>query len=98
MSGPEESRSAAPFSSLQEYVTRLSGTRVIRKVLIANNGIAAVKAIRSIRKWAYETFGNEKTVRSGFLAAVEVFHALASASGLCAPLYRWGVALLGIDP
>jgi biotin carboxylase len=26
------------------------------QVLIANNGIAAVKAIRSIRRWAFEMF------------------------------------------
>lgn len=35
------------------------GTTVINKVLIANNGIAAVKFIRSIRIWSYEMFGNE---------------------------------------
>ena len=34
----------------------------VRKILIANNGIAAVKAIRSIRRWAYDTFGNEREV------------------------------------
>ena len=39
-----------------------SDTHVIRKVLIANNGIAAVKAIRSIRQWSYDTFGNEREV------------------------------------
>ena len=33
------------------------------KILIANNGIAAVKEIRSIRKWAYETFNDEKIIQ-----------------------------------
>lgn len=33
------------------------------KVLIANNGIAAVKCMRSIRRWAYEMFQNERAVR-----------------------------------
>lgn len=47
---------------IQAYVHSLGGKRSIRKVLIANNGIAAVKAIRSIRRWSYETFGNERTV------------------------------------
>ena len=28
----------------------------MHQVLIANNGIAAVKAIRSIRRWAFEMF------------------------------------------
>lgn len=36
---------------------------MIDKVLIANNGIAAVKCMRSIRKWAYELFGNEKAIK-----------------------------------
>lgn len=33
------------------------------QVLIANNGIAAVKCMRSIRRWAYEMFRNERTIR-----------------------------------
>ena len=37
---------------------RFGGTIVINKVLIANNGIAAVKCIRSIRRWSYEMFNN----------------------------------------
>lgn len=59
--------SAAPFvgkvfENLEAYVKALGGDTVIRKILIANNGIAAVKAIRFLRKWAYEVFGNEKEV------------------------------------
>ena len=46
-----------------EYIERVGGNHAIRRVLVANNGIAAVKVIRSIRKWAYETFGNEREVR-----------------------------------
>jgi acetyl-CoA carboxylase/biotin carboxylase 1 len=30
--------------------------------LIANNGMAAVKFIRSVRSWAYETFSTEKAI------------------------------------
>jgi hypothetical protein len=41
---------------VEEYVEYVGGQRAIKKVLIANNGIAAVKAIRSIRRWAFETF------------------------------------------
>ena len=33
------------------------------QVLIANNGIAAVKCIRSVRRWSYEMFKNERAVR-----------------------------------
>ena len=32
-------------------------------MLIANNGIAAVKCMRSVRRWAYEVFKNEKMIR-----------------------------------
>ncbi|GBG75894.1 hypothetical protein CBR_g21136 [Chara braunii] len=45
-----------------EYCRALGGRRPINSVLIANNGIAAVKFIRSIRSWAYETFGVERAV------------------------------------
>lgn len=38
------------------------------QVLIANNGIAAVKEIRSVRRWAYETFGDEKAVQFTVMA------------------------------
>ena len=51
------------FDGVAEYVRALGGHTPVRKVLIANNGIAAVKAIRSIRRWAYDTFGNEREVR-----------------------------------
>ncbi|XP_072289677.1 acetyl-CoA carboxylase isoform X3 [Eucyclogobius newberryi] len=50
-------------ASPAEFVTRFGGSRVIEKVLIANNGIAAVKCMRSIRRWAYEIFRNERIIR-----------------------------------
>ncbi|XP_023617817.1 acetyl-CoA carboxylase 2 isoform X4 [Myotis lucifugus] len=37
--------------------------RFLVQVLIANNGIAAVKCMRSIRRWAYEMFRNERAIR-----------------------------------
>ena len=40
----------------ENYVLSRGGTRLIRKVLVANNGLGAVKAIRSLRLWEYETF------------------------------------------
>ncbi|CAI2193460.1 4056_t:CDS:10, partial [Funneliformis geosporum] len=40
----------------------------IAKILIANNGIAAVKEIRSIRKWSYETFGDEWSIQFTVMA------------------------------
>jgi biotin carboxylase len=35
----------------------------VLQVLIANNGIAAVKCMRSVRRWAYEMFRNERAIR-----------------------------------
>jgi acetyl-CoA carboxylase/biotin carboxylase 1 len=47
------------------------------QVLIANNGIAAVKEIRSVRKWAYETFGNERAIQFTVMATPEDLRANA---------------------
>lgn len=44
------------------FVQNSAGTKPIYSILVANNGIAAVKFIRSIRKWAYTTFGSEKAI------------------------------------
>jgi len=50
------------YHSVEEFVISSGGDHAIKKILIANNGIGAVKAIRSIRKWAFEVFGNERMV------------------------------------
>uniref|UniRef100_A0A8C9UAR0 acetyl-CoA carboxylase n=1 Tax=Serinus canaria TaxID=9135 RepID=A0A8C9UAR0_SERCA len=72
MSGPNLAKRSHRKMDLQrdfsvaspaEFVTRFGGNRVIEKVLIANNGIAAVKCMRSIRRWAYEMFRNERAIR-----------------------------------
>lgn len=47
------------------------------KVLIANNGIAAVKEIRSVRKWAYEVFGDERAIQFTVMATPEDLQANA---------------------
>lgn len=57
--------------NLSEYVRWMGGSRVISRVLIANNGIAAVKAIRSIKKWAYETLGSDKAIEFVAMATPE---------------------------
>lgn len=61
------------FPTVASYCKELGGSksRVIEKVLIANNGVAAVKAIRSIRRWAYEVFGNEKAISFVVMATPE---------------------------
>lgn len=40
-------------------------------MLIANNGIAAVKEIRSVRQWSYETFGSERAIEFTVMATPE---------------------------
>ena len=57
--------------AVTDFVKSHQGHTVISKVLIANNGIAAVKEIRSVRKWAYETFGDEKAIQFTVMATPE---------------------------
>ncbi|KAJ5103088.1 Acetyl-CoA carboxylase [Penicillium argentinense] len=64
-------------SSVKDFVAEHGGHSVITSVLIANNGIAAVKEIRSVRKWAYETFGNERAIQFTVMATPEDLHANA---------------------
>lgn len=61
------------FKSPQHYVDELGGPKgfVIEKILIANNGVGAVKAIRSMRKWSYEVFGNERAIKFVVMATPE---------------------------
>ncbi|XP_026117225.1 acetyl-CoA carboxylase isoform X2 [Carassius auratus] len=65
--GKEHRKMDAPrdftVASPAEFVTRFGGNHIIDKVLIANNGIAAVKCMRSIRRWSYEMFRNERIIR-----------------------------------
>ncbi|XP_052203206.1 acetyl-CoA carboxylase 1-like [Diospyros lotus] len=55
-------RSPSAVSVVEEFCYVLGGKKPIHSILIANNGMAAVKFIRSIRTWAYETFGTEKAI------------------------------------
>lgn len=65
------------IGSISDYVRRKGGKNVIRRVLIANNGIAAVKALRSIKRWAYETFANDKAIEFVVMATPEDMNANA---------------------
>ncbi|PPD85132.1 hypothetical protein GOBAR_DD17929 [Gossypium barbadense] len=62
MNGVLPIRSPATISEVDEFCYALGGKKPIHSILIANNGMAAVKFIRSIRTWAYETFGTEKAI------------------------------------
>ncbi|KAL7542222.1 hypothetical protein ACHAXR_012111 [Thalassiosira sp. AJA248-18] len=67
------------FTDVSTYVSELGGSngRVVEKVLIANNGVAAVKVIRSIRRWAYEVFGDERAISFVVMATPEDLRANA---------------------
>ena len=65
------------FDSVQAFIDRVGGDTLIRKVLIANNGIGAVKCIRSIRKWAFGLFGDERAIQFVVMATPEDMNANA---------------------
>ncbi|KAI9852255.1 MAG: acetyl-coenzyme-A carboxylase [Thelocarpon superellum] len=67
----------APPGRVKDFVAAHDGHTVITSVLIANNGIAAVKEIRSVRKWAYETFGDERAIQFTVMATPEDLRANA---------------------
>ena len=62
---------------LAEYVAAKGGTRVIRRVLIANNGMAATKSIMSMRRWAYLELGDERALEFIVMATPEDLNANA---------------------
>eukprot|EP00474_Spongospora_subterranea_P005797 CRZ06255.1 hypothetical protein [Spongospora subterranea] len=42
-----------------DFVRQYGGQRTIQRILIASNGIAALKCIRSMRRFSYEMFGSD---------------------------------------
>lgn len=62
VNGAVLSRFPSMAPEVDEFCGALGGKRPIHSILIANNGMAAVKFIRSIRTWAYETFGTDKAI------------------------------------
>jgi len=57
--------------TVEDYVKSRGGDRVIRKVLIANNGMAATKSIMSMRQWAFMEFGDDRAVTFVAMATPE---------------------------
>ncbi|KAJ8436418.1 hypothetical protein Cgig2_013459 [Carnegiea gigantea] len=62
VNGATSTRNSSTLSIVDEFCCALGGKKPIHSILIANNGMAAVKFIRSVRTWAYETFGTEKAI------------------------------------
>lgn len=47
---------------VEQFVQKMGGKRVLQRILIANNGMAATKAIISMRQWAYNVLGDERAI------------------------------------
>ncbi|RWW13355.1 hypothetical protein BHE74_00004405 [Ensete ventricosum] len=62
LNGTFQVRHAATMSEIDDFCKSLGGKTPIHSILVANNGMAAVKFMRSVRTWAYETFGTEKAI------------------------------------
>ncbi|KAL3817779.1 hypothetical protein ACHAXA_002423 [Cyclostephanos tholiformis] len=62
---------ATSIDAVEEYVKSRGGNRAIRKVLIANNGMAATKSILSMRQWAYMELGDERAIQFVAMATPE---------------------------
>lgn len=62
LNGKFQVRHNSSTSEVDDFCKALGGKRPIHSILVANNGMAAVKFMRSIRTWAYETFGTEKAI------------------------------------
>ena len=52
------SRMTENLLKVANFVSHRRGRRNIQRILIANNGMAATKAILSFRQWSFNTFGN----------------------------------------
>jgi len=56
---------------LEAWVKSRGGKRVIQRILIANNGLAAVRAIRALREWSFKQFGDSRILHFVAMATPE---------------------------
>ena len=63
--------SAEGGERVREFCARHGGSRPVTSVLIANNGLGAVKFIRSVRAWASKALGDERAVALVAMASAE---------------------------
>ena len=66
-----------PFPSVEDFVHQSGGNRVIKKILVANNGIGARKAILSLRRWSFDMFNNDRIIQIAVMASPEDMRANA---------------------
>jgi acetyl-CoA carboxylase/biotin carboxylase 1 len=77
ISTSEESNSIEFKKAIDAYITHLNGSWPIYKILIANNGLAALKKIKSIRKWCFSTFGYSQAIKLLVMATTDDLEANA---------------------
>ena len=56
----------------EKFVRDVGGTKVIKRIVVANNGMAATKFIMSIRNWLFENFGDDRLIHIVAMATPEV--------------------------
>ena len=59
------------YEALNDMVKTMGGDKPVHSVLVANNGLAAVKFMRSVRNWAFKRFGDERVVNLIAMATPE---------------------------
>lgn len=57
------------IEKINKFVHDHGGDFPIYKILIANNGMAAVKETRSIRQWSFKTFGDDRAIKIAVMAS-----------------------------
>lgn len=60
-----------PEEDYEGFVRSHAGNKVIRRIVVANNGMAATKFILSIRNWLFENFGDERLIHIIAMATPE---------------------------
>jgi hypothetical protein len=55
----------------EDFVRNHAGNKAIRRIVVANNGMAATKFILSIRNWLFENFGDERLIHIIAMATPE---------------------------
>ena len=83
LAGAHSSLNTFTKMTLDEYVKVKGGNRVINKILIANNGIAAVKAIRSMRRSVTQPHNQAQRGRSAEQRCTAAFARVSPPHSVC---------------
>ena len=77
----------SPEEEYEQFVRDAGGTKPIRRIVVANNGMAATKFIMSIRNWLFTNFGDDRLIHIVAMATPEARAsrtATVGSAGLCA--------------